>query len=69
MPYLKSYDQIFDELIQVEISAETVSAYLATKGANPASVSDTPFEGIQIGSRSRSVRHPGWADEDPEEED
>jgi hypothetical protein len=61
MPFIRCYDQLFDECFQVEISAAT-----ALKVPSSAQVSETPFEGIPITSQYRSVSHPGWADEQEE---
>lgn len=54
--YIQCYDELFDENFQCEISEETA---LKVK-SNKIEISNTPFPNLDIKSRFRSVRHPGW---------
>jgi len=54
MPYVKSYDPIFDEVFQIEVPPEMVEKI------PPEELSETPWPNHPIKSRYRSERHPGW---------
>ena len=59
MPFICLYDELFDEYFQSEISQETADKARPVSGVD---VRDTPFPNVDIKSRYRSDRHPGWDD-------
>lgn len=54
MPYITMYDEIFDEMFQIEINEEKACAL---KEASVV-VSKEPFQNLKIKPQLRSERHP-----------